>query len=125
MRRTITTDTAPAAIGPYSQAVRFGNMMFISGQIPLTAQGELKAETIEEQTRQVLENLQAILHSENLSLDNVCKTTVLLQDMNDFAAMNAVYGEFFHAEPPARAAFQVSRLPKDVMVEIEAIACIE
>ena len=121
MREIIATDKAPAAIGPYSQAVKAGEFIFVSGQLPLSAAGELVDGGIKAQTRQVLENLRAVVEAAGRSLADVVKCTVLLLDMNDFAAMNEVYGEFFTAAPPARAAFQVCRLPRDVLVEIEAV----
>ena len=123
MKRTvISTTDAPAAIGPYSQAVRAGKLVFCSGQIPLRPDGSLNEGDVAEQTRQVLENMRAVLGAAGSSLEQVVKTTVFLQDMNDFAAMNAVYAEFFAGEPPARSTIQVARLPRDVRVEIEAIA---
>lgn len=122
MRKVITTDKAPAAIGPYSQAVRAGEMLFVSGQIPLTPAGELAGDDVSTQTRQCLENLRAVLSAAGLSLTDVVKCTVFMLDMGDFAAMNAVYAEYFTDAPPARAAVEVRRLPKDVRVEIEAIA---
>lgn len=122
MRRTVETDTAPAAVGPYSQAVRVGDLLFTAGQIPLTPDGRLVEGDVREQTRQVMENLRAVLAAGGSSLERVVKCTCYLADMNDFAAMNEVYGSYFPAEPPARSAFQVARLPKDVAIEIEAIA---
>lgn len=123
MKRTIVqTDTAPAAVGPYSQAVRAGDLLFTAGQIPLKPDGALLDGDVREQTRQVLTNLRAVLVAGGSSLDQVVKCTCFLQDMNHFAAMNEVYAEFFGAEPPARSAVQVARLPKDVLIEIEAIA---
>lgn len=118
----VQTDTAPAAIGPYSQAVKVGDMLFTSGQIPLLLSGELLEGDIHAQTRQVLSNLQAVLEAAGSSLEQVVKCTCFLSDMNNFAAMNSVYGEFFSDNPPARSAVEVARLPKDVMIEIEAIA---
>lgn len=123
MERTIVeTPQAPAAIGPYSQAVHTGNLVFCSGQIPLRADMSLEDGDVAAQTRQVLTNLSAVLSAAGSSLAHVVKTTVFLHDMNDFAAMNAVYGEFFTSEQPARSTIQVARLPRDVRVEIEAIA---
>jgi 2-iminobutanoate/2-iminopropanoate deaminase len=123
MKKEIKTDKAPQAIGPYSQAIAAGELIFCSGQIPLDpATGNLVAGGIEEQTRQVLKNLSAILEAAGSSLDHAVKTTVFLQDMNEFAAMNKVYGEFFKAPAPARATVQVVRLPRDVKVEIECVA---
>src|SRR5215216_2105677 len=121
-RSVIATDAAPQAIGPYSQAIRFDNLVFCSGQIPLTPEGTLTEGDIVVQTRQVLTNLKGLLAASGSSLEQVLKTTVFLIDMGDFAAMNAVYAEFFTSEPPARSTVQVSRLPRDVRVEIEAIA---
>ena len=125
-KKPIQTDQAPKAIGPYSQAIVANGFVFCSGQIPLDpASGELVAGTIEDQTRQVLKNLGAVLEAAGSSYDDVVKATVFLQDMNDFAKMNAVYGEFFKAPHPARAAVQVARLPKDVKVEIEAVSLLK
>lgn len=121
-RQVIQTADAPAALGPYSQAIVFGDLVFCSGQIPLRPDGVQEQGEISEQTRQVLTNLKAVLEAAGSSLEQVLKTTVFLADMNDFAAMNAVYGEFFSTEPPARSTIQVARLPRDARVEIEAIA---
>lgn len=122
-REVITTREAPAAIGPYSQAVRFGNMLFLSGQIPIDPKtGQLNTGAVENQTRQVLENLKAVLDANGMSMADVVSTSVFLKDLNDFAGMNAVYGTFFKDNPPARATVQVGRLPRDVLVEISAIA---
>ncbi|MBP1770447.1 MAG: reactive intermediate/imine deaminase, partial [Candidatus Aminicenantes bacterium] len=119
-------DKAPKAIGPYSQGIVANGFVFCSGQIPIDpATGEITAVTIEDQTRQVLKNVGAVLEAAGSSLDEAVKTTVFLQDMNDFARMNAVYAEFFKAPNPARAAVQVARLPRDVKVEIEAIALVK
>ena len=121
--KVVSTDKAPAAIGPYSQAIACGELVFCSGQIPLDPlTGEMVGDEIVAQTTQALANLGAVLEASGSSRDRVIKTTVLLADMNDFAQMNAVYAEFFGEHKPARAAFQVSRLPKDALVEIEAIA---
>lgn len=123
MKKEIKTENAPQAIGPYSQAVEANGMIFASGQIPIDpSTGQLQLGTIEEQTRLVLSNLKAVLEAGGSSLDNVVKCTVFLQDMNDFTQMNSVYAEFFTAPYPARAAVQVARLPRDVKVEIEAMA---
>ena len=123
MKKEIKTEKAPQAIGPYSQAIEANGFVFASGQIAIDpSTGELSKGTIEEQTRLVLNNLKAVLEAAGTSLDNVVKCTVFLQDMNDFSKMNAVYGEFFKPPYPARAAVQVARLPKDVKVEIKAIA---
>lgn len=123
MKQTvISTTSAPAAIGPYSQGIEIGNLVFTSGQIPLTAEGNLVGPSIEEQVRQVLQNAEQILLAAGTSLDKVVKTTVFLSDMNDFQVMNSIYAEFFNDVSPARSAVQVARLPKDVKVEIEMIA---
>jgi 2-iminobutanoate/2-iminopropanoate deaminase len=125
VKETISTENAPGAIGPYSQAVRAGNMVFCSGQIPINPQtGEFVSEDVAEQTRQVLKNLSAVLEAADTSLNNVVKTTVFLADMNDFAAMNEVYTEFFSENKPARATVQAARLPRDARVEIECIAVV-
>lgn len=122
MKTIIHTEDAPKAIGPYSQAIKANGFLFISGQLPVNpANGEMP-EGIEAQTRQSLENLKAILAAEKLAFDNVVKTSVFLKDMNNFAAMNAVYGTYFTKEAPSRACVQVAKLPKDAMVEIELIA---
>ena len=121
----VKTDKAPAAIGPYSAGIRAGNFVFTAGQIPLDPKTGLMADTIEEQTLQSLSNVKAILEAAGTDLDHVIKTTVFLQNMGDFAAMNGVYGEFFKENCPARSAVEVAKLPKNAMVEIEAIAIIE
>jgi len=122
-KTVISTTNAPAAIGPYSQAIRIGDLLFTSGQVPLDpATGAVVEGGIEEQARQSLSNVKAILNEAGTNMGSVVKTTVFLKDMNDFAAMNAVYAEFFQEPYPARSAVQVARLPKDVLVEIEAIA---
>ena len=122
-KEIIETSHAPAPVGPYSQAVKAsGSMLFISGQIPLDTKGNLVGETIEEQTQKVIENIKAILASQGLSLNNVVKTTVLMTDLSKFTEMNETYNTYFHESKPARATFEVSRLPKDVQIEIEAIA---
>jgi len=124
-KQTINTQNAPAAIGPYSQGVKVGNLVFASGQLPINTQsGELVAD-IEGATKQSLDNLKAILESAGSSMDKVVKTVVFLRDMNDFAAMNAVYATYFPSNPPARSAVQAARLPKDAIVEIEAVALAE
>ena len=124
MKEIISTPKAPAAIGPYSQAVKAGNLLFVSGQIPLDpATGALIPETtIQAQVTRVFQNLSAILEQAGGSLDNVVKTTVFLKNMEDFVPMNQVYQEFFQTDCPARSAVEVARLPKDVLVEVEAIA---
>jgi len=125
-RTVIATPRAPAAIGPYSQAIiGEGRLIFTAGQIPLDpATGAIAATDIAGQTRQVLGNLRAVLEAAGSGMAHTVKTTVFLADMNDFAAMNTVYKEFFPSDPPARSAIQVSRLPKDVLVEIEAVALV-
>jgi len=122
--RYVSTPDAPAAIGPYAQAVRVGQLLFTSGQIPLKPDGQLVQGGIVEQTRQVLANLQAVLASEGAGLKDVVKTTVFLKDMNDFAAFNEVYAAAFGEHKPARSTVEVARLPRDVFVEIELIAAI-
>ena len=122
-RSVIRTDQAPKAIGPYSQAVAAGNLVFVSGQIPLDpATGSLTGDGIAAQTHRVLKNLASILEAAGSSLNKAVKTTVYLRDMNMFQEMNAVYQEYFPTDPPARATVEVSRLPKDVLVEIDVIA---
>lgn len=125
MKQIIKTENAPGAIGPYSQAVRIGNFVFVSGQIPIDPKtGEFVAGGVAEQSEQVLKNLSAVLEAAGSGLQNVVKTTVFLADMNEFGAMNEVYGRYFQTEPPARATVQAARLPKDARVEVEAIAFI-
>lgn len=120
----IKTDRAPQAIGPYSQAVRCGPMLFVSGQIPIDpATGEVATGDIRRQTEQVLLNLQAIVEATGLSLSDVVKTTVFLKNLSDFQTMNEVYAAFFSKDPPARATVEVSNLPREVLVEIDAMAC--
>ncbi len=121
-RSMISTADAPQAIGPYAQAIAIDTLVFCSGQIPLTPEGTLVEGDVAAQTRQVLSNLKAVLAAAGSSLAQVVKTTVFLADMGDFAAMNEVYREFFPSNPPARSTVQVARLPRDVRVEIEAIA---
>ncbi|MER3481511.1 MAG: deaminase [Meiothermus sp.] len=122
--RKVETLQAPAAIGPYSQAVVAGGMVFVSGQIPLRPDGTLEPGDVEAQTHQVMRNLQAVLEAAGSSLSKVAQTTCYLRDMNDFAAFNKVYGEYFGAPFPARATVQVARLPRDVAVEVACIALI-
>ena len=123
MREIIKTESAPAAIGPYSQAVRAGGFVFASGQIPLDPEtGSMVPGGISEQTEQVMRNLSAVLEAAGTGLDLVVKTTVFLADMNEFAAMNEVYGRYFGEDPPARATVQAARLPRDARVEIEVVA---
>lgn len=123
MKTVISTDKAPQAIGPYSQAIKAGGFLFLSGQIPIVpATGEIVAGGIEEQTQQVLSNIEAILQAENISMADVVKTTVFLTSMSDFAAVNAIYAAAFNEKPPARSCVQVAALPKEVKIEIETIA---
>ena len=123
MKEIISTSNAPSAIGPYSQAVKAGNLLFISGQVPLDpATGEVVEGDITVQTRRVLDNVKAILTEAGADFSNVVKPTVFLKDMNDFVPMNRVYAEYYPENCPARSADQVARLPKDVSVEIETIA---
>jgi 2-iminobutanoate/2-iminopropanoate deaminase len=122
MREIISTDRAPAAIGPYSQAIRYGNLLFVSGQISLDPQsGEIVGEDIEVQTGRVLENLQAIIEASDMELKHVLKCTCFLKNMEDFTTFNSLYSEYFSDILPARETVEVSRLPKDVLVEISAI----
>ena len=119
----ISTDRAPQALGPYSQAIRANGFIFCSGQIPIDpAAGAVVATTVEDQTRQAITNLRQVLEAAGSGLDKVVKTTVFISDMNDFAAVNGVYAEMFGATKPARSCVQAARLPKDVKLEIEAIA---
>ena len=126
MKKVLATTKAPAAIGPYSQAIRADKFVFVSGQLPIDpATGEFAGDDIAAQTRQSLTNIQNILASEGLTMANVVKTTVLLKNISDFGAMNEVYASFFESDCPARAAFEVAALPKAALVEIEAIASAE
>jgi len=125
MKQTIKTDTAPAAIGPYSQAVivKGGNLVFCSGQIPIDPKtGQISGKSTSEQCRQVMDNISALLKAAGSDLSKVVKTTIFLTDMNDFAPVNEMYSTYFDSGPPARSTVQVSRLPKDVKIEIEVIA---
>jgi 2-iminobutanoate/2-iminopropanoate deaminase len=125
MKKAIETKNAPAAIGPYSQAIAMGNTLYISGQLPLSpSTGLFAGDDIVSQTKQCLENMKAILAEAGVDMDNVVKTTVLLKDISDFGMMNEVYASYFTGTCPARAAFQVAALPKNALVEIEAIAVI-
>jgi 2-iminobutanoate/2-iminopropanoate deaminase len=125
VKNIITTDRAPRAIGPYSQAVQAGDLVFASGQIPIDpATGEFVTGGVAEQTEQVLRNLTAVFEAAGVDMNQVVKTTVFLADMDDFTAMNEVYGRFFGEAPPARATVQAARLPRDARVEIEAIAVV-
>lgn len=121
--KVVTTETAPKAIGPYSQAVEAGGFIFLSGQIPIDPKtGSLVQAGIEEETRQVMENAGAILQAAGVNFSSVVKATIYLKSMSDFAAVNQVYGEFFSSEPPARATVEVAGLPKGVRIEIDFIA---
>lgn len=125
MKKIISTDKAPGAIGPYSQATQMGNFIFTSGQLPIdVATGNLVEADITAQATKCLENLKALLEAAGSGMDKVLKTTVFLKDMNDFVAMNDVYKTFFTENHPSRSAVQVARLPKDAMIEIEAIASV-
>jgi len=125
MREIISTENAPGAIGPYSQAIKAGGMVYCSGQIPIDpVTGEFVSHEVAEQTEQVLKNLEAVLKAANTSLANVVKTTVFLADMSDFAVMNEVYARFFSENKPARATVQAARLPRDAKVEIDCIATV-
>ncbi|HEY4683666.1 MAG TPA: RidA family protein [Candidatus Acidoferrales bacterium] len=123
MRQIVSTEKAPRAIGPYSQAVRAGGWLFASGQIPIDpATGQMITGDIKTQTERVMKNLEAILEAAGLSFAHVVKTTVYLKDLNEFSAMNEIYGRFFPASPPARATVEVARLPRDARVEIDLLA---
>ena len=125
MSESVSTDKAPGAIGPYSQAIKAGGLVFCSGQIPIDpVTGEFVSNDVTEQTEQVLKNLSAVLEAAGTSLAGVVKTTVFLADMSDFAAMNEVYGKYFSHNKPARATVQAARLPRDARVEIECIAVV-
>ncbi len=122
-KKQIATDAAPSAIGPYSQAIQTGDLLFVSGQIPLDPKnGDLVGGDIESQTHRVLKNLQGVIEAADAQLDQVVKTTIFLKDLTDFQAVNEVYGTYFKPPYPARACVEVARLPKDVDVEIDAIA---
>jgi len=122
-KNVISTSKAPAALGPYSQAVCWGDLIFVSGQIPIDpATSQVVGDDVAVQTERVLKNLAAVLEAAGAGLDRVLKTTVYLSDLNDFGKMNEVYARFFSEQPPARATVQVARLPRDVSVEIEAVA---
>jgi 2-iminobutanoate/2-iminopropanoate deaminase len=123
MKKIISTNEAPAAVGPYSQAVRAGSMVFCAGQIPLDPKsGQIVSQEISEQTRRVLDNITAVLKAEGLTFDNIVKTTIFLTDLGDFQRVNEIYASYFKQQPPARSTIQVSALPKGARVEIEAIA---
>lgn len=123
--RTVSTSKAPAAIGPYSQGIIVNNVFYSSGQIPLTAEGEMVTGDVVEQTHQVFQNLKAVLEEAGASFETVIKATVFLQDMNSFVPFNEVYGQYFSEHKPARSCVEVARLPKDSLVEIEVIALIK
>lgn len=124
-KEIISTTNAPAAIGPYSQGTKLGNLIFTSGQIPLVpSTGQIVEGDVQAQTRQALENLKGLLESQGTNLDNVLKTTVFIKDMNDFTKINEIYAQYFTSNQPGRSCVEVARLPKDVLVEIEAIAYI-
>ncbi|MET4081113.1 2-iminobutanoate/2-iminopropanoate deaminase [Pedobacter sp. UYP30] len=126
MKKTIQTTNAPSPIGPYSQAVAAGGFLFASGQIALNPEsGELNLTTIEEETHQIMRNISAVLLEANVGFENVVKTTIFLKDMNDFSSVNAVYGEYFSSQFPARETVQVSALPKNVNVEISVTAILQ
>jgi 2-iminobutanoate/2-iminopropanoate deaminase len=123
--KPISTDQAPAAIGPYAQAVKAGQFLYTSGQIPLTLEGQVITGGIEEQTHQVFQNLKAVLAAESLTFQDTVKATVFIKDMNQFASVNEIYASYFGNHKPARSTVEVARLPKDVLIEIELIAFIE
>ncbi|MCK4630086.1 MAG: RidA family protein [Bacteroidales bacterium] len=123
MRKVVSTKKAPGTIGPYSQAVEVSGTLYISGQVPIDPEtGKLSGDTITEQTEQVLKNIRFVVNAAGYSMKEIVKTTCMLQDMNDFAEMNKAYEKFFPDNPPARAAYEVARLPLNVKIEIEAIA---
>jgi 2-iminobutanoate/2-iminopropanoate deaminase len=123
--KIIDTNLAPAAIGPYSQGILVNNLFYSSGQIPLQVDGTMVAGDVKDQTRQVFQNLEAVLAAAGAAFETVVKTTVYIASMDDFAAVNEVYGEFFSAHKPARSCVEVSRLPKDALVEIEVVALVK
>ncbi len=125
MLKIISTSAAPAAIGPYSQAIRMGNFLFTSGQLPMDpGSGQIVEGPVEAQTEQALKNVKAVLEAAGSNLSSVIKTTVFIKNMEDFARINSVYSQFFAENPPARSCVEVARLPKDALVEIEVIACV-
>ena len=125
-KKIISSNEAPAAVGPYSQAVRAGNLLFLSGQLPLDPKtGTIVGEDIETQTKQVISNIKAVLEAGGLSLSNVVKTTVFMKDLQHFQKMNGVYKEFFTQDAPARSTFQVANLPMNALIEIESVAVFE
>lgn len=123
--KIVQTTEAPAAIGPYSQGIVVNNLFYSSGQIPLTAQGVLVEGDVKEQTHQVFKNLQAVLNEAGASFESVVKATVFIKNMDDFASINEVYGEYFSVHKPARSCVEVARLPKDALVEIEVVALVK
>ncbi|MBP2242581.1 2-iminobutanoate/2-iminopropanoate deaminase [Cytobacillus eiseniae] len=123
--KTIQTNMAPAAIGPYSQGIVVNNLFYSSGQIPLTVEGVMIEGDVKAQTHQVFKNLQAVLEEAGASLETVVKATVFIQSMDDFASINEVYGEYFHTHKPARSCVEVAKLPKNALVEIEVIALVK
>jgi len=123
--RIVSTEKAPAAIGPYSQGIVVNNIFYSSGQIPLTPKGDIVSGGVVEQTHQVFQNLKAVLEEAGASLETVVKATVFIKNMNDFATINEVYGEYFSQHKPARSCVEVARLPKDVLLEIEVIALVK
>ena len=124
MKKIISTSEAPAAVGPYSQAIRIGNFVFCSGQIPLDPKtGEIVPGDVNAQTKRVMENIAAVLRAEGLNFGNIIKTTIFLTNLADFQTVNELYGSYFKSDPPARSTVQVSALPKGAKVEIEVIAC--
>ncbi|MCM2606906.1 RidA family protein [Rossellomorea marisflavi] len=123
--RTVSTNQAPAAIGPYSQGIVVNNLFYSSGQIPLTPEGMMVEGDVQAQTHQVFRNLQAVLKEAGASLDSVVKATVFIKNMDDFGAINEVYGEYFSSHKPARSCVEVAKLPKDALVEIEVIALVK
>ena len=126
MKQIIQTNNAPQAIGPYSQAVMANGTLYVSGQIPVVpATGAIVSDTVEEQTRQVLENVKAVVDAAGLTLNDVVKTSVFIKNMDDFAVINGIYSEYFKENCPARACVEVARLPKDVLIEMEAIAVLQ
>ena len=123
MKKAIHTERAPAALGPYSQAILTGDTLFLSGQVGIDpAEGRIVAESVDGQTRQVMRNLEAVLQASDMSFANVVKTTIFLASMDDFQTVNGIYGEYFDSDPPARATLQVAALPMGALVEIEAVA---
>jgi len=123
-KEVITTPKAPAAVGPYSQGIKLGDILFVSGQIPINPETGDIPKSIEEQSHQALKNLQAVVEAGGSSLDRVLKVTIFLTDMNNFGTVNAIYSQYFKEDPPARSCIEVSKLPKDVDIEIEAVAAV-